>query len=286
MILKKLTAALLLLTVAAVSHAALPVTVTVTNAGNTADTTGFGAVAYPYQIGKFEVNQAEYCEFLNGAAKTNHYNLYDSRMDGEYGGITREGSRGSYTYTVKEGWGKKPVGYVTWESCARFCNWLSNGQGPGATETGGYTFKNGEVKAPDHAVFAASKTTNWVIASENEWYKAAYYDTNKAGGAGYWSFAVKGGSAPEANLNSNEPKEGGSFTTAVSPNGTFDQNGNAWEYNEAQADGKVGLRGGSWYINDNESYLHSSTRYDVLSAKWPHYGFRVVALGGAAAAAK
>ncbi len=86
--------------------------------------------------------------------------------------------------------------------------------------------------------------------------------------------------------NSNEPKEGGSFTTAVSPNGTFDQNGNAWEYNEAQADGKVGLRGGSWYINDNESYLHSSTRYDVLSAKWPHYGFRVVALGGAAAAAK
>ncbi len=86
--------------------------------------------------------------------------------------------------------------------------------------------------------------------------------------------------------NSNEPKEGGSFTTAVSPNGTFDQNGNAWEYNEAQADGKVGLRGGSWYINDNESYLHSSTRYDVFSAKWPHYGFRVVALGGAAAAAK
>lgn len=83
MILKKLTTALLLLAVAAVAHAAVPVTVTVTNAGNTADTTGFGAVAYPYQIGKFEVNQAEYCEFLNGAAKTNHYNLYDSRMDGE-----------------------------------------------------------------------------------------------------------------------------------------------------------------------------------------------------------
>ena len=42
----------------------------------------------------------------------------------------------------------------------------------------------------------------------------------------------------------------------------------------------MGLRGGSFFINDHEGYLRSQTRYEVLSAKWPNYGFRVVALGG------
>ncbi len=54
-----------------------------------------------------------------------------------------------------------------------------------------------------------------------------------------------------------------------------------WEYNDHQAGSKWGLRGGSWYINDNQNYMRSTTRYDVLSAKWPNYGFRVVALGKA-----
>jgi len=26
--------------------------------------------------------------------------------------------------------------------------------------------------------------------------------------------------------------------------------------------------------------MESTTRYDVYSAKWPNYGFRIVALGG------
>ncbi len=265
--------------------AGVPETVAVGNPGNPADGTGYGAVAYAYKIGKFEVTNAEYCEFLNAAAKTDTYELYDGRMadggdGGGWGGITRNGSPGSYTYTVIDGRGKQPVGYVTWESCARFCNWLSNGGGKGDTEKGVYTIQNGSVKATDHAALAAGKETKWVIASENEWYKAAYYDPAKSGGAGYWTYATKGGSAPEANLGSNNPTNAGSFSTAASAYGTFDQNGNVWEYNETQADGKVGLRGGSWFINDNDSYLQSATRYDVLSAKWPHYGFRVVALGG------
>ena len=39
--------------------------------------------------------------------------------------------------------------------------------------------------------------------------------------------------------------------------------------------GKAALRGGSFYLNDNDGYMRSQTRYDVLSAKWPNYGFRV-----------
>ena len=101
----------------------------------------------------------------------------------------------------------------------------------------------------------ASKTVKWVIPTENEWYKAAYFDAGKPGGAGYWTYALKGGSAPECNLNSDAPSDVGSFSSAPSPNGTYDQNGNMWEYNETMSGDKVGLRGGSFYINDNDSYL-------------------------------
>jgi len=287
MTLKNLSSALLLVATATVAQAAPPAIVPVGNPGNSADATGYGAVAYDYKIGKFEVTNAEYCEFLNGVAKTDTYELYDPRMGeggdgGGWGGISQSGSPGSFTYSVIDGRGKQPVGYVTFQSCVRFANWLSNGQGKGDTETGVYTIKNGEIKAPDHAALAAGKETKWVISSENEWYKAAYYDANKSGGAGYWPYAIKGGSAPESNLASNNPTDGGKFDKAASPYGTFDQNGNVWEYNETIVGDKVGLRGGSWFINDNDGYLQSGTRYEVYGAKWPHYGFRVVALGGEA----
>jgi len=55
-----------------------------------------------------------------------------------------------------------------------------------------------------------------------------------------------------------------------------------WEYNDSRRATKVGLRGGSFSLTDNQTYLRSTTRYDVLSGKWPNYGFRVVALGGGA----
>jgi formylglycine-generating enzyme required for sulfatase activity len=230
------------------------------------------------------VTNAQYCEFLNAVAKTDSRELYDPRMADEYGGITRSGDDGSYTYAVKDGMGKKPVNYVTWESCVCFVNWLTNGRGKGDTETGSYTIENGTVKAPDHAALAAGKTVKWVLPSENEWYKAAYYDPNKAGGAGYWPYPAKGDNVPEANINTGGPLDVGSYAKAVSAYGTFDQGGNVWEYNDAQSgDNKVGLRGGSFYINDRADYMLSSTRYDVLSAQWPNYGFRVVALGTPAA---
>ena len=273
-----------LVAAAGVAQAAVPETVSVGNPGNKADTTGYGAVAYEYKIGKYEVTNDEYCEFLNAVAKKDPRSLYDGRMGGTddrtgetYGGITRSGSYGSYTYTVKEGMGKKPVNYVTFENCVRYANWLTNGQGAGDTEKGSYAFKFGALTVPDHAALAAGKTTKWVLASENEWYKAAYYDSNKPGGAGYWLFPTKSDVVPEANLNSDTPADVGGY--AASPYGTYDQGGNMWEYNDNQSGNKVGLRGGSFYINDHEGYMRSATRYDVLSAKWPNYGFRVVALG-------
>ena len=55
-------------TLAVITSASASVTmdwVNVGNPGNTADSTGYGAVAYAYKIGKYEVTNAQYGEFLN-----------------------------------------------------------------------------------------------------------------------------------------------------------------------------------------------------------------------------
>ena len=46
-------------------------TVTVGNPGNPNDSTGYGAVSYTYNIGKYEVTLNQYTEFLNAVADTN-----------------------------------------------------------------------------------------------------------------------------------------------------------------------------------------------------------------------
>ena len=82
---------------------------TVGNPGNTPDTevmndgtTGYGGVDYTYRISKTEVTNAQYTEFLNAVADTDTNSLYNTSMDSTtFGGITRSGSSGSFTYAVK-----------------------------------------------------------------------------------------------------------------------------------------------------------------------------------------
>jgi len=58
--------------------------VTVRNAGNAPDTRyvtpGYGAVAYDYSIGKYEVTAGQYTAFLNAVAVTDTYGLYNTDM--------------------------------------------------------------------------------------------------------------------------------------------------------------------------------------------------------------
>jgi hypothetical protein len=117
--------------------------VPVGNAGNAADTTGYGAVAYAYQIGKYEVTNAQYTDFLNAADPTgaNANGIYNANMGSDIrGGITyTSGAASGSKYTIRTSMGDKPVNYVSWYDAARFSNWLHNGQGVGSTETGAYT---------------------------------------------------------------------------------------------------------------------------------------------------
>ena len=197
-------------------------TVWVTNPGNAADSTGYGAVGYSYRMGKYDVTAAQYTEFLNAKARTDTYGLYNTAMADPTNSlgcnIQRSGTSGSYTYSVASDWANRPVNYVCWYDCIRFANWLQNGQGNGDTETGTYTItgggvNSGTVSIPNAATRATWTAANphWVLPSEDEWYKAAYYDPNKPGGAGYWIYPTKSDTAPINTLLSPDPGNHANF---------------------------------------------------------------------------
>ena len=106
--------------------------VTVGDAGNAADAdTGYGAVAYEYRIGKYDVTAGQYAEFLNAAAKTSDpYGLYrEHECRGEQPGAATSSGRhgGQLQLHVAADWANRPVNFVSWGDAARFCNWLQTG---------------------------------------------------------------------------------------------------------------------------------------------------------------
>ena len=248
--------------------------VTVGNAGNAADTTGYGAVSYNYQIGKYEVTNAQYAEFLNAKAATDSYNLYNATYMASYG-ITRSGGSGSYTYAVASGMENRPVVYVSWFDAARFSNWMANGQGNGDTETGSYTL-NGATSG----IITANVGATIYIPTEDDWYKAAYYN----GATSTYSLYPNGQNSittADANYGSSlgSSTNVGTYSGDPSSYGTFDQGGNVWEWNDAVSGSSRGLRGGSWYGDEN--FLASSYRnyrFSTPTVESLDIGFRLTSV--------
>ena len=94
------------------AHAVTIDMVTVGNAGNANNTTGYGRVVYDYQIGKYDVTIGQYTAFLNAVAATDTYSLYNGSMatNLNVAGIAQNGSSGSYTYSVIAPSGTTPAG--------------------------------------------------------------------------------------------------------------------------------------------------------------------------------
>lgn len=160
--------------------------------------TGRGSVSYIYSINKYSVTNNEYVEFLNSVATTDIYGLYNIFMSNVRGGIERSGTDGSYVYTTKINYGNKPVCLVSWFDCARYCNWLHNGKPSGSqnnstTEDGAYTL-DGRITGD---ALVKNSGAKYHMPTEDEWYKAAYYTSNKNGsGPGYWTYATQSDDMP------------------------------------------------------------------------------------------
>jgi sulfatase modifying factor 1 len=248
--------------------------VTVGNAGNAADpTTGFGAVGYEYRIGKYEVTNAQYGAFLSAKASTDSYGLYEPSMSSY--GITRSGSSGSFTYSVTVALANRPVVFVSWFDAARFANWLANGQGSGDTETGSYTL-NGATSG----IFTANSGAQVYIPTEDEWYKAAYYN-----GANSTYSLYPTGQNTITTSDANYAGSAGSITDVgtysgnPSYYGTCDQGGNVWEFNDAIAyDSWRGLRGGSFANVANDGLVSSSRNYADPVFATSNVGFRLASV--------
>jgi YD repeat-containing protein len=176
------------------------------DANNNSDTTGFGAVNYNYQIGTYEVTNSEYVQFLNAIASADPFLVFNpprsfpSATIDPRCGISQSGTSGNYTYSINTNMGDKPVNYLSWFQCARYCNWLHNGkpsgaQNSGTTEDGAYTLNGIGSGNP----VAKNSNASYSMPTENEWYKAAYYTPNKNGsGPGYWLYATQSDSVPTA----------------------------------------------------------------------------------------
>ena len=321
--------------VAALGSAAMAVdivTVPVGNPGNTGEGSGesyggwgpdriCGAVDYEYNIGKYEVTAGQYRDFLNAVGKptADTYGLYNSSMDTNTYGcqITWNSVSSTYDFSGKPNgtaadWENRPVNYVSWYDALRFSNWLTNGQGSDGTESGSYTITgsgpNWTVAIPNHATLAAGTTTKWLLTSEDEWYKAAYYSgssgtyyvyptssniapgyVDDAGELSGTSTVFTDGVTDPGNYATYDDDGGtdgigpdyyrtevGEWENSDSPYGTFDQGGNVWEWNEAIIDGSFrGIRGGSFFNYDIN--LLASYRYNGIFPTFESnsLGFRV-----------
>jgi hypothetical protein len=242
-----------------------------------------GFVSRDFRIGKYEVTNAQYAAFLTSVAATDTYGLYNANMGSGIGGIARSGSSGSYEYTAITGREQMPVNWVSGYDALRFANWLENGapsgaQGPATTEDGAYTFTGATT------VGARKANTHFFLPTEDEWFKAAYFDPTTYD---WFDYPMSSNSAPSCSSPTAAPNSAncagaqgdltrrGAYSGSASPYGTFDQGGNVWEWNETTLfdSGRV-QRGGSF---DSAGFDLADLRRRVIdsSAEEAGVGFRL-----------
>lgn len=153
--------------------------VNIGNTGNTAQSAanrahgdsggdGYGAVGYNYRMGMHEITIGQFAKARAA----------DSRID--------NGNENPYAIGVNG-----PAGRVSWHESAKFANWLTTGN----AYTGAYQFdSDGTLSHVNRAAAVSTYGTVYVLPTEDEWYKAAYF---KSDGSAYTLYAT-GDSAPTA----------------------------------------------------------------------------------------
>ncbi len=287
--------------------------------GNAPDGNGRGAVSYLYRISEKEVTNAEYVVFLNAVARDDANSLYDLVMTTSLrGGIIRTGSPGNFVYAAKPNFDNKPANGMNWLAMARYCNWLQNGRPTGAqdlmtTESGAY-----DMSQPIDEI-SRSSDARWFLPTEDEWYKAAYYDpfdpgADESGTIDYWRYPTRSDDLPEAATTdsqgdainpgdnvANYERNADWNGTGVSPNthgnvsgvgtsgaqspwGAFDMAGNVYEWTETRDNplGDLPARVGRGGDFVNASVLMTSQLGPGfnLEAGAANFGFRVASVVG------
>ncbi len=198
---------------------------------------GYGAVGYNYWISKTEVSADQFS--LSGVGNGN------------------------------EGVGSTAATFVSLYEAQMYCNWLT-------AEAGGTTFAysaDGHSRLATHADLATSGELVYVIPSEDEWYKAAYYTVTNSTYSLYSTGSDDVPSPADFNYGdiSDSPTDVGS-NSIVEQNGSIGMMGNVCEWNETGP-----VQGGAYgYAEDR---LRSSSFAGLLpSYEIGYVGFRVAAI--------
>ena len=233
--------------------------VTIEDAGNSADTNGKGSVGYVYQIGKYEITIGQFMAAYNADNKI-------SNGDENYW------NRGSYSLGTNA-----PATTVTWHEAARFCNWLTSG----SASNGAYQLDaSGVVTNVNRSLAVSTYGTVYVIPTENEWYKAAYWT-----GSGYSAYATGTDVAPVVQTAANyNPTDSPWVINSGSQeqNGTFNMMGNVGELSETtwtNSSGTVyGYLMGGWFSESKSRFIRGSTTGGYKTNESSIFGMRLVAL--------
>ena len=199
-----------------------------------------GGVDYPYQTGELEITVGQYVDFLNTVdpAGKNRLNLYSDLMSPsswpKYGSITRSSGPGvaeGHHYSVAyPQWTNKPFGFANFLRAARFVNSLYNGDVLSRTESSadGFDFVDYRVRLSretEQGMYdllgnrrsgaTRAHSSGFVVPSQDEWIKAAYFDPTGGGTFSYWQYPTGPFDAP--NVSSLNPNNGDVVNSATQP---------------------------------------------------------------------
>ncbi len=172
-----------------------------------------GGVKYRYGIGQLEVSVTQWVAFLNTVDPLgrNRHNLYSANESAsawpKYGQIDFSGSASTgrhYTVASPE-WADKPYGFANFLRSARFVNSLYNGRllSRLVSRDAGFRYVTYRVRLSRHTergmydmtqrAATRSHATGFVVPSQDEWIKAAYYDPKGGGEYSYWKYPTNAG---------------------------------------------------------------------------------------------
>lgn len=172
-----------------------------------------GSVDYRYGIGQLEITVEQYVDFLNTVdpAGRNRHKLYSSTESStawpRFGQIdfAAGAARGRHYTVASPQWADKPYGFANFLRSARFVNSLYNGTVLSARKgrANGYPAiayrvrlsrqtESGMYEMTDRRATRSAKS-GFVVPSQDEWIKAAYYDPNGGGTYSYWKYPTNAG---------------------------------------------------------------------------------------------
>jgi formylglycine-generating enzyme required for sulfatase activity len=172
-----------------------------------------GGVDYRYEIGRLEVTVGQWVAFLNTVDPSgrDRHRLYDPTESSsswpKFGQIdmSERAARGRHYSVAYPEWRDKPYGFANFLRAARFVNSLENGRvlSRRAGNAGGVPTVTRRVRLSrqtERGMYdmrrhkaTRAKKAGFVIPSQDEWTKAAYYDPSGGGTLSYWKYPTNAG---------------------------------------------------------------------------------------------